>query len=178
MVNKLSEKDKRTLKYGAAAVVVILAYAFVISPWLDDWRLTRSALRSERAKLDSIAPDNSSSAAGQKALLSIVPEFEMPQSENVQGPLFRGKFNEQLKKAGISVTSLQFLRQTTSKRATAYNSLRLQCRGKCKFDQVMNLLAALNENPYLVGVDQLQLKCDTKKREQMDIVLTVSTFVK
>jgi len=96
----------------------------------------------------------------------------------VQGPLFRGKFNEQLKKAGINVTSLQFLRSTRSKQASGYNTLRLQCRGKCKFNQMLDLLAGLNDNPYLVGIEELQVKCDTKKREQLDIVLTVSTSVK
>lgn len=178
MVNKLSERDKRTLKFGGVGVAVILAFAFVISPWLDDWRLTRSALKLEHAKLDSIAPDKPDSAASQAGLLSIVPKLEMPKAESVQGPLFRGKFNEQLKKAGISVTNLQFLQSARSKQEGGYKSLRLQCRGKGKFAQVLDLLAGLNDNPYLVGIEELQVKCDTKKREQLDIVLTVSTSVK
>jgi len=175
---KLSERDKRTLKLGGVGVVSILAYAFVIGPWIDDWLLTRSALKTERIKLDSIAPKSDGSAAKQAGLISVVPKFEMPQAENVQGPLFRGKFNEQLKKAGINVTSLQFLRSTRPKQASGYNTLRLQCRGRCKFNQMLDLLAGLNDNPYMVGVEGLQVKCDTKKREQMDIVLTVSTSVK
>ncbi|MHC5059809.1 MAG: GspMb/PilO family protein [Planctomycetota bacterium] len=178
MFDKLSERDKRTLKLGAAGVVLILAYAFVIDPWVNDWLATRSALKVERAKLDSIAPGNSGMAARQAGLASIVPKFKMPQSENVQGPLFRGKFNEQLKKAGVNVSSLQFLRTAKSKQTSGYKTLRIQGRGKCKFEQLLNLLVGLNDNPCLVGVEELQLKCDTKNREQMDIVLTVSTFVK
>jgi hypothetical protein len=175
---KLSKPDKRTLKLGAVGLVVILAYAFVIDPWVGDWLSTRSALKTERAKLDSIAPKSSGLAAKQAGLVSIVPKLEMPQAESVQGPLFRGRFNEQLKKAGVNVTSLQFLQSAKSKQADGYKSLRLQCRGKGKFAQVLDLLAGLGDNPYLVGVEELQLKCDTKKREQMDVVLTLSTFVK
>jgi hypothetical protein len=175
---KLSEQDKRTLKLGGAGIVLILAYAFVVGPWVDDWILARSALKTEQARCDSIAPTSESLAAKQAGLVSVVPNLEMPEAESVQAPLFRGRFNEQLKKAGISVTNLQFLQSARSKQAGGYKSLRLQCRGKGKFAQVLDLLAGLNDNPYLVGVEELQLKCDTKKREQMDIVLTVSTFVK
>jgi len=166
------------LKLGGAGVALILAYAFVVGPWVDDWLLARSALKTERAKCDSIAPRSGVLAAKQAGLVSVVPKLEMPKAESVQGPLFRGKFNEQLKKAGISVTNLQFLQSARSKQAGGYKSLRLQCRGKGKFAQVLDLLAGLNDNPYLVGVEELQLKCNQKSREQIDIVLTVSTFVK
>jgi hypothetical protein len=159
-------------------VVLILAYAFVIGPWVDDWLLARSALKTERARLDSIAPESSGLAAKQAGLVSVVPKLEMPQAESVQGPLFRGKFNEQLKKTGVNVTNLQFLQSAKSDQAGGYKNLRLQCRGRGKFAQVLDLLAGLNDNPYLVGVEELQLKCNQKDREQVDIVLTVSTFVK
>jgi hypothetical protein len=175
---KLSEPDKRTLKLGGMGVVLILAYAFVIGPWVNDWILTRSSLKAERTRLDSIVPASGGPAAKQAGLVSVVPKLEMPEAESVQGPLFRGKFNEQLKKAGVNVTSLQFLQSAGSKQASGYKSLRLQCRGKGKFAQVLDLLAGLNDNPYLVGVEELQLKCNQKDRDQMDIVLTISTFVK
>ena len=175
---KLNERDKRTLKLGVVGVVLILTYAFVIDPWIDDWLLTRSALKTERTRLESIAPADGGPAAKQAGLVSVVPKLEMPKTESVQGALFRGRFNEQLKKAGVNVTSLQFLQSARSKQAGGYKSLRLQCRCKGKFAQVLDLLAGLGENTYLVGVEELQLKCDTKKREQMDMVLTVSTFVK
>ena len=175
---KLSESDKRTLKLGGVGIVLILGYAFVAGPWVDDWLLTRSALKAERTKLDSIAPGSDGPAAKHAGLVSLVPKLVMPQAESVQGSLFRGRFNEQLKKAGVNVTSLQFLQSAKSKQSSGYKSLRLQCRGKGKFAQVLDLLAGLGDNPYLVGVEELQLKCNQKDREQMDIVLTVSTFVK
>jgi hypothetical protein len=60
--------------------------------------------------------------------------------------------------------------------------LKVKCKGKCKFDQLLDFLAGLKENPYLVGVEELRVTCDTKvppeKRNQVEIDLTVSTFAK
>jgi len=175
---ELSETDKRALKLGSVGVVLILAYAFVIDPWMDGWLAARSALKTERTRLDSITSGSSGLEAKRAGLVSIVPKLKMPDAEGVQGPLFRDKFNEQLKKAGINVTGLQYLQSSRSKQQGGHKVLRLQCRGKSKFAQVLDLLAGLNENPYLVGVEELQLKCNQKNREQIDMVLTVSTFVK
>ncbi len=41
-----------------------------------------------------------------------------------------------------------------------------------------DLLADLKSNPYLVGVDELALKCNEKKRQQVELNLTVTTFVR
>ena len=63
-----------------------------------------------------------------------------------------------------------------------YRVLRIKCKGKCKFDQLLDFLAALKENPYLVGVEELRIECDSKqppdKRQDIEVDLTVSTFVK
>ena len=51
-------------------------------------------------------------------------------------------------------------------------------------DQLLDFLSNLNENPYLVGVEELRIQCDTKeppekrKDKEIEIDLTVSTFVK
>jgi hypothetical protein len=42
--------------------------------------------------------------------------------------------------------------------------------------QVLDFLERLNENPYLVGVEELKIKCDPKKRGEVELDLTVSTF--
>ena len=180
MIDKLSQRDKRALKIGAIAVVAVLGYVFVISGWLEDWRLTRSLLATQRARLASIMPGgDTSSAAKQAGLFSVVPKFEMPQAEKIQRPLFREKFNEQLTKAGIKVKSLKYIRKKAGNKSGAYQLLPLECRGKCKFEQALGLLASLNENPYFVGAEDVQLKfSNTKERKEMDLVLVVSTFAK
>ena len=48
----------------------------------------------------------------------------------------------------------------------------------CSLDQMLNLLANLNSNPYLAGIEELNIKCGQKDRRQMDLVMTVSTFAK
>ena len=166
------------MKLGAIAVAVILSYVLIVSPCLNDWSLTKRALAIERAKLDTVTNADTTSAAKQAGLLSAVPKIQMPQKTEIQGPLFRGKFNEQLKKAGIKVNTLKFLPSKKSRASGGYKTIRLECRGKCNFGQAMDLIAALKGNPYYVGIEELQLKCDAKKRNNMNIVLVVSSFVK
>ena len=40
------------------------------------------------------------------------------------------------------------------------------------------MLAKLNENPYLIGVEEFKIKVDPKKRAEVDLDLTVSTLTK
>ena len=101
---------------------------------------------------------------------------EMPEKEEVQKFLFRDKFNEQLKKAGIKSEPLQILRAAKSPVA-GYKLLRLKCSAKCKFGQALDLLANLKENPYLVGIEEFKIECDQKKRQDVKLDITVSTFV-
>ena len=172
MIQKLSEKDIRALKIGGVCVAAILLFVFA-SMWFDHWSEARASLAQVKAKLDLIDVDK----AKQAGLLSIVPVFEMPQKEETQKFLFRNKLNEQLKKVGINSKPLQVLPGGKSRQA-GYQLLRLKCSTKCRFAQVLDLLARLNENPYLVGVEELRIRCDPKKPQEVELDLTVSTFVK
>jgi len=172
MIQKLSEKDIRALKIGGVCVAAILLFVFA-SMWFDHWSEARASLAQVKAKLDLIDVDK----AKQAGLLSIVPVFEMPQKEETQKFLFRNKLNEQLKKVGINSKPLQVLPGGKSRQA-GYQLLRLKCSAKCRFAQVLDLLAGLNENPYLVGVEELRIRCDPKKPQEVELDLTVSTFVK
>lgn len=172
MIKKLSEKDIRVLKIGGVCVAAILLFVFV-SKWLGRWSEARASLEQVKAKLDLIDVDK----AKQEGLLSIVPVFEMPQEEQTQQFLFRNKLNEQLKKVGINSKPLQVLPGSKSKQA-GYKLLRLKCNANCRLTQVLDLLAGLNENPYLVGIEEFRIKCDTKKPQEVELDMTVSTFVK
>ena len=172
MIKKLSEKDIRVLKIGGICVAAILLFSFA-SKWLGRWSQARASLEQVKAKLDLIDVDK----AKQEGLLSIVPVFEMPQEEQTQQFLFRNKLNEQLKKMGINSKPLQVLPGSKSKQA-GYKLLRLKCNANCRFTQVLDLIAGLNENPYLVGIEEFRIKCDTKKPQEVELDMTVSTFVK
>ena len=172
MIEKLSQKDIRVLKIGAVCVAAIFVFVFA-SEWLDRWAKARASLAEVKNKLELIDVDK----AKQAGLLSIVPAFEMPEKEETQRFLFRDKLNEQLKKAGIKNQPLQVASIGKSGQA-GYRLLRLKCSAKCRFTQVLDLLANLKENPYLVGVEELRMRIDKKKPQEVDLDLTVSTFVK
>lgn len=179
MFDRISDRDKRTLKFGAVAVVIILGWMFA-TPWLDEWKSTRAMLKAKREQLKVIAPESDSKAAqAAEQLAQAVPVFEMPTLEKKQAPLFRDKFNEQLKRAGINVKTFQPIGKSAKRMpGEKVKLLRFQCRGKCSLDQVLNLLADLNSNPWLAGIDEFTIKCDQKDRRKMDLVMTVTTFVK
>ncbi|MCJ7675367.1 MAG: GspMb/PilO family protein [Sedimentisphaerales bacterium] len=175
MIEKLSQKQKRILMVGAAGAIAIVLIVFG-TRWLERWGKTRESLASIRAKLELVNADE----AKQAGVLSIVPVFEMPKAEAEQELLFRDKLNEQLKKAGIRSEPLQVL--PSPSRQSQYKLLRLKCNAKCRFGQVLDLLAALRENPYLAGIEEMRVQCDTKQpagqRQEVELNLTVSTFVK
>jgi hypothetical protein len=173
MIEKLSQRDKRALKTGAVVVAAILGFVFVTT-WFGHWAVVRESLAAKRDKLRDIDVSN----AKQKGLWSKVPVFEMPKEAEEQSFLFRDKLSEQLKKAGVKPEPLKFLPAKKSRQAAGYKLLCLKCSGKAEFQQVLDLLADLNENPYLVGIEELAISCDPRKPQEVELGLTVSTFVK
>jgi type II secretory pathway component PulM len=171
MFEKLSERDKRALKLGIVGVVLVPVFFLCIVPWFEDWRQVREQLSARRQMMKKITTVDS-------RLFSLVPKFSIPRDEKSQGTLFRDEFSKQLKQAGINAKSIQLVSARKQQRVSGYKCLQLQCRGECRFEQVMDLLAALNGNPYFVAVEAITLKCDTNDRNKMDITLTVSTYAK
>jgi len=170
-MDRLSNRDKQALMIGGVCVAVIV-FTFVLKiP--NRWVEARKSLALIRAKLKAIDVDQ----VRQAGLTSIVPVFEIPQVEEKQMLLFRDKLNEQLKKAGVSSKPLQVL-PVTKARQGGYKILRVKCSGNCKFEQALDLLAGLNENPYLAGIEEFKIKCDPKKRQDVELDFTVSTLVK
>jgi hypothetical protein len=172
MIEKLSQRDIRILKIGAVCTVAILLFVFV-SDWLTHWSNVRTKIAQLESQLELIDMEK----AKQAGLMSIVPVFTMPEEEEVQKFLFIDELTEQLKKAGIKNTPLQVASVGKSGQA-GYKLLRLKCSAKCRFTQVLDLFATLKENPYLVGVEELRIRCDKKKPQDVEMDLTVSTFVK
>jgi hypothetical protein len=173
MIEKLSQK--RILMLGVAGAIAIVLIVFG-TRWLDRWGKTRESLATMRAQLKLVSGDE----AKQAGILSIVPVFEMPKAEAEQELLLRDKLNEQLKKAGIRSEPLQVL--PSPAKQSQYKVLRLKCNAKCRFGQVLDLLAALKENPYLMSIEEMRIQCDTKQqpgqRQDVDLNLTLTTFAK
>jgi len=178
MMKKLNPREKHMLLLGAAAAVLIFVFTYG-SKGYDHWSQARRTLAAAKNKLGEVETDKNRQAA----LATMVPAIETPQVEDKQKFLFRDKLHEQFKKAGINTEPLQFL-PVRKPRSVPYRVLKIKCKGKCKFDQLLDFLSNLKENPYLVGVEELRFQCDTKeppekrKDKEIEIDLTVSTFVK
>ena len=180
-MTELSEKrNRRALITGVVFVVSILLFHFVISPGMDQWKELKLELADTQRKLELVgAIDNLELSAKRKELAQSVPAFEMPQREDKQRLLFERKINEQLQKAGIKLTNQpQYYSKGKKQPGLGLKLLRLQCRGNANFSQIMDLLAGLNENPYLVSIEEIKIECGKKKREEMSLSLTLSTFVR
>jgi hypothetical protein len=180
MARKLNEREKRMLLIGGAAVVVILVFTYG-TKGIDRWEKSRSSLAAAKRKLGEVETDKARLAG----LMAQVPVFEAPQAEEKQKSLFREKLYEQLKKAGINSEPPQpLLGKKINIGGVTYQVLKVKCKGKGKFDQLLDFLGNLKENPYCVGVEDLQFRCDTKeqpekrKDKDVEIDLTVSTFVR
>lgn len=171
MFKRLSQRDRRALKLAIAAVVLIPLFFLYALPWFEDWRQVRERLSAQRQKLKKITTLDS-------RLISQVPKLSVPREEKMQGTLFRDEFSQQLKQAGIRAKSVQLVSSRKERRVSGYKCLQLQCSGQCQFGQLVDLLAALNANPYFVGVESVTLKCDPKDRNKMDVTLTVSTYAR
>jgi hypothetical protein len=172
MISKLNQKDIRALKLGAVGVAAILILVFVLEGH-ERWNKAKQLSNQMENKLDNIDLDK----AKRSGLTSIVPIFEMPVEKETQRFLFRDRLNEQLTKARINSRPIQEVPGGKSPVA-GYELLRLKCSGKCRFEQILNLLADLKNNPYLVGVEEMRIKKDAKNKNRVEFDLTVSTLVK
>ncbi|MBN1817357.1 MAG: hypothetical protein JW828_08345 [Sedimentisphaerales bacterium] len=178
MWNRLSQRDRRAVLWGSLAIALIVIYLFA-GEWLSDWQMTRSDLKEMRIQLKAIEQQAAGKpTARQIAAMTAVPKFEMPVKEEEQLVLFRNEFNEQIKRAGIKAKSLDYLASKKIAGVGGYKTLRLQCKSRCNLSQVLDLLGNLNSNPYLVGVEEIQIRPDQRNRQEVDLILTVSTFAK
>ncbi len=172
MINQLSPKDIRTLKLGAVCVAGIIIF-LVGSEVHGRLKTAQESTDILNKKLELIDVDK----AKQAGRMSIVPKFEMPIEEEDQKFLFVDKLTKQFKKAGIKNQPLEVASKTTSKK-DGYQLLRLKCSATCRLTQALDFLANLKDNPYLVGIEELRLRIDKKKPQEVAMDLTVSTFVK
>ena len=169
----LDERNKQALMILAAAAVLILVFHYITGPCLDEWDGIRLSLAVQERKLAMIKTAHNSA--------EFVPAFEMPLSEDKQRPLFYRKITEQFNKAGVNVNPLpQYVSRGRKlpNQSLSLKVLRLRCRGGGKYDQILQLIADLDKNPYLAGIEEFKIVCGKEKRKQMSLDLTVSTFVK
>ena len=172
MLKKLGPKDIRAIKLGIICVVGIILF-LIGDKIYNRWAEAKATTKLLNSKLEQIDVEK----AKRSGLMSIVPKFEMPKEEEEQKFLFVDKLTEQFKKAGIKNQPLEVV-STGKSKAAGYQLLRLRCSAKCRLTQVLDLLANMKDNPYLVGVEELRIRKDKKKPQEVDMDITVSTLVK
>lgn len=171
---RLNKKDIRAVKTGCIVVAGIVLFA-VSSTFLENWQRTRKLLSEKQTELKTIVLPEAKLAG----LTAVVPVFEIPQNEEKQKFLFRNKLKEQLKKAGIKTKPLKILTNRKNSNHPEYKLLYVKCSSEaCAINQIFDLLASLKENPYLAGIEELNIRCDPKNREKFNLDIILSTFVK
>jgi len=175
---KLSEKDKKTIRFGALAAAIILTVGG-LNILMKEYSKTGKKLTAAKNKLESVLPQKDGALNHKQAgLYKIVPVFQTPKAEDIPGETFRKKFMEQLKKAGVKYTDLDLMPMSSKKNSAGFRTRSLVCKGKCSFAQAMDLQAALYENPWFVGVEEFKISSSTKNKSIMDMTIKVSTFIK
>jgi hypothetical protein len=159
----------------AAALCV---YFLLVEPAFNNLGRSKRALEAERARLARLLEEGDAGHERSKRLAEFVPVFEQPQGADEQGRLLRDGMTELLKKSGVQVRSLAFVRGDLSGVSAGFDKVLLQCRGRCGYESVLNLLSQLKLNPYYAGIEELTLTADAKKRDELEMSLTVSTFAR
>jgi type II secretory pathway component PulM len=177
--DSLGDRDRRAIFFGIAAIVLILLYLFIGLPLVEDWSRVRDRLGTYESKLDVVGGSEAGSKAKIVGLYQTVPSVELPENEDVQRKLFWEKTYDQLKSAGVAVSSgPSYVASAKKKTAQGLGTLRLKFSGTCKYEQLVQFLAGLNENPYLSSVEEFSVKSDEKKPEQVNIDMALETFFK
>ncbi|MBW8016819.1 MAG: hypothetical protein FVQ82_11580 [Planctomycetes bacterium] len=176
--NKLSEKDQKTIKVGALLMAIILACGSM-NILLKEYSKMDKELSDARGILKSVTPkDDGKLTVKQAGLYKTVPVFKAPEKEAIPGENFQKMFMEQLKGLKIKYTVLNLMPMSNKENACGFKTRNIHCKGKCSFAQAVDLVAKLYENPWFVGIEEFKIDCNPKNRRQMDLAITVSTYIK
>jgi len=174
----LNDRNKRALIILGVSVAAILGFRYVVSPAMDQWDADKELLGEKQEQL-ALLSSIINPTAKQKNINDVVPAFEVPATEDDQRVLFARKFNEQLKQAGVSFGSQKYTIKGKKLASSGLKPLKYECKkGGGNFNQIVTLLEKLDENPYLLSVEELKLQCGKKKREKMTITMTLSTLIR
>ncbi len=174
MIKKLNQRDVRALRYGIAGIAIFAIFYLALSG-LARWKEIRSNIEISKGQLQTLA-----TAKPGDQIRQIMSVLKIPQNEETQRNLFRTEFNSQLSRSGIRAQPIKVTTAEKSPKA-GYKTLYLECKARGSFDQVLDFLANVNRNPYLVGIEKLVItKSDTRNQMSRDvnIEIKVSSLVK
>jgi Tfp pilus assembly protein PilO len=178
MLEKLNPREKRIVLFSLTVCGLILLYFLAVEPLSTNWNAVRTQLQSARQKVALLRLDPKSPQTQQhKRLMELVPVLELPKPSDQQGPLLQEAFTNQLRKAGLTSRRMQLVRGRTIRNdPSGYIVLNLTAQGTGRYEQILNLLADLPQNPYCVGVQKCSIKPDPKDRQKLEWEITVFTY--
>jgi len=172
MLEKLNEKDQKTLKTGGLAVLV-LAVAIAGYQGYNYWNAQNKITKDLDRDFKTLTMNESA----HKKLIADVPAFEMPADDSTQKTRFRDSLNLLFEQMRISTDP--WVDVTAGIRPPAgYGALSLKTstKGTVSFQNILYLLAALKENPYLVGIEELKITCDSQNPQLATLSIVLATF--
>ena len=175
MFEKLSEKDQKTLKMGGLAALV-LAVAFTVYQGYNYWETQKKKQDNFDRDFRALNMDESA----HKKLMANVPVFQMPEGESEQKTKFRDSLNLLFEQMRISTDPWVEVAAGNSIRPPAgYGALSLKTstRGTVSFQSILNLLGALKQNPYLVGIEEFKISCDQDNPQYANLSIVLATFI-
>ena len=181
-LSQMSTRDKRALAIGGIGVLLYLGYVLLVSPWLEKQSDLQDKVDAQEQLLERIGMSSSPKAQMKRMILSMkVPTYMLPEEEDMQRLLFERAFSKQLKDSKVKTKGMpQFITKGKKISQLGMRQLKIQGEGSCKFEQALDLLAKMYENPHLVSVEEFKLSCDEKKRKDrlVQVSMTVTTLTK
>ncbi|MBN1973766.1 MAG: hypothetical protein JW787_09020 [Sedimentisphaerales bacterium] len=172
MLEKLNEKDKNTLKMGGIGAIVLVVLVIAYQGFNQ-----RAQKLKELKRLELTYKSLDVSENVHKRIMAAVPIFQMPGNEQNQKTYFRNSLNQKFEQLGITTAPWQEVAGgKTHIPPQGYGVLLLRTSGSCRFDNILTLLADLKENPYYVGVEELNIQCDPQNPQQATFIITLSTY--
>ena len=174
MLKKLNEKDQKTVKTGGLAVIALLAVVIFYMGY-NFWSTQKDITKKLERDLKTL---NLSSTA-HKQLLADVPVFQEPLNESDQKTDFRDYLDKFFETKRISIDPLTTVNASNSTRPPAgYGILCLKTssKGTVSFQRILEMLAGLKENPYMVGIEEFKITCDQDNPQYASFNIVLSTF--
>ncbi len=174
MLEKLNEKDQKTLKMGGLAVLVL---AVAITGYLgyNHWTAQNKLTKKLNADFKKLVMNESA----YKKLLSEVPVFQPPEDDSTQKTKFRDFLDQQFERRRITTEAWVEVTAGNAIRPPAgYGvlSLKTSSKGTVSFQNILNLLADLKENPYYAGIEELKITCDQQNPQLATLSIVLATF--
>ena len=179
-----SERDKRALQVGAAALALWVVLRLLALPAWDGWRQERTELPLRETALikyrQALASIGSSQQAGE-SLQARLRETELGLLQASSPALASAEFQNWVRQLAanhsIELRSSQFLPMRPQ--PAGYSLLPLGVQFQCRLDQLAGFMADLSSGPKVVAIPQLRIQSTNNEAERtVSVNLTITGVIR